>query len=110
MPALAILFATLLAGVVLAGKLSPLVPALYLVASLITFAVYALDKRAAAGGRWRTKESTLHLLAVAGGWPGALIAQRLLRHKTQKQPFRAIFLGSIAVNCGVLLGGVLLRS
>ena len=51
MPALAILFATLLAGVVLAGKLSPLVPALYLVASLITFAVYALDKRAAAGGR-----------------------------------------------------------
>ena len=104
MPVFATLFAVLLAGFVLSGQLSPLIPALYLLASLVTFTVYAIDKRAARGGSWRTRESTLHLLSVVGGWPGALAAQRLLRHKTQKQPFRAIFLGSIAVNCGMLAG------
>ena len=74
----ALLFATFVAASVWAGTLSPLVLALYLGASLVTFAAYALDKSAAQKGQWRTRESTLHLLGLIGGWPGALIAQRVL--------------------------------
>ncbi len=59
--------------------------------SAVTFAVYAVDKSAAQAGRWRVPENTLHLLGLLGGWPGAILAQQLLRHKTQKQRFRAVF-------------------
>ncbi|MDY7096250.1 MAG: DUF1294 domain-containing protein [Acidobacteriota bacterium] len=76
-----------------------LILALYLVASLITFIAYALDKRAARKGNWRTPENTLHLLALIGGWPGALTARKLLRHKTKKQPFRTIFWATVVLNC-----------
>jgi len=41
-----------------------------LLLSLLTFFVYGFDKHAAETGRWRTQESTLHLLALIGGWPG----------------------------------------
>jgi len=71
----------------------------YLVASSTTFGAYALDKVAAERGAWRTSEGTLHLLALAGGWPGAMIAQNSLRHKTRKQPFRTIFWTTVVLNC-----------
>lgn len=74
--------------------------ALYMAASLLTFIMYAFDKSAAQNGVWRTQESTLHLLSLAGGWPGALIAQQKLRHKTQKQTFRSIFWVTVLLNCG----------
>ena len=76
---------------------------LYLVVSTATFGAYALDKSAAKRGAWRTSESTLHLLALVGGWPGALIAQSRLRHKSRKQPFRAIFLATAAINCAAFI-------
>jgi uncharacterized membrane protein YsdA (DUF1294 family) len=75
------------------------VAGLYLVMSAVTFAVYAWDKSAARQQRWRTPEATLHLLALLGGWPGAIVAQRTLRHKTRKQPFRAIFWLTVVANC-----------
>ncbi|EGQ7696847.1 DUF1294 domain-containing protein [Vibrio vulnificus] len=49
-------------------------------------------------GRWRTPESTLHLLSLLGGWPGALLAQFLLRHKSKKQPFKFILWLTITLN------------
>ncbi|MFA0223543.1 DUF1294 domain-containing protein [Vibrio splendidus] len=70
----------------------------YLVIGVVTFFVYAKDKRAAINGNWRVPEKTLHIFSVAGGWLGALIAQDKLRHKTQKQPFRAIYWVTVAVN------------
>ena len=75
----------------------------YLAASVTTAVVYRIDKSAAQGGRWRTAESTLHLLALAGGWPGALIAQRLFRHKSRKPSFQVAFVVTVALNCAALL-------
>lgn len=70
----------------------------YALLSIITFAVYGQDKSAAERGRWRTPESTLHLLSLAGGWPGALVGQRVFRHKTRKQPFRTVFWLTVVAN------------
>ena len=75
---------------------------LYLGASTVTFFVYALDKSAAKNNRWRTPEKTLHLLGLIGGWPGALAAQKLLRHKTSKRTFQAVFWSTVLVNCAGL--------
>ena len=72
---------------------------LYLAASAFTFLVYAKDKRAARRDRWRTKESTLHTLALIGGWPGALIAQQVLRHKSRKDAFQFMFWTTVVLNC-----------
>jgi uncharacterized membrane protein YsdA (DUF1294 family) len=75
----------------------------YAIVSFIAFAVYAHDKTAARQAAHRTPESTLHLLALSGGWPGALLAQQLLRHKTRKTSFLAVFWLTVIVNCGMLL-------
>ncbi|UXH76382.1 DUF1294 domain-containing protein [Roseateles amylovorans] len=77
---------------------------LYMAMSLATFIVYGLDKRAARLGHWRVKESTLHGLALLCGWPGALLAQQLLRHKSAKPRFRRVFWLSVSLN---ILGFVL---
>jgi uncharacterized membrane protein YsdA (DUF1294 family)/cold shock CspA family protein len=71
---------------------------LYAGMSLSSALLYFSDKRSAAVGGWRTPESTLHLIALAGGWPGAIVAQRLLRHKTVKQSFRIVFWCTVAIN------------
>lgn len=103
--ALAIPFLGLVYGlVVLYWGFKPIVPVVYLVLSLIAFLAYAFDKSAAITGRWRTAESTLHLVALAGGWPGALVAQQTFRHKTTKPSFVATFWVTVGVN---LLGLVL---
>ena len=70
----------------------------YLGTSLICILIYSVDKSAAAQGRWRVSESALLLLGLAGGWPGAILAQRLLHHKTKKRSFQSAFAGSVVVN------------
>lgn len=76
--------------------------ALYAVASAACFIAYALDKSAARQGRRRTPERTLLLLGLAGGWPGGLAAQRLLRHKSSKSSFLARFWLTVALNLAAL--------
>jgi uncharacterized membrane protein YsdA (DUF1294 family) len=66
--------------------------------SLVAFALYAADKSAAQNGRRRTPESQLHLVALLGGWPGAAVAQSLLRHKTQKREFQSVFKATAILN------------
>jgi len=63
--------------------------------SLAAFAAFAADKAAAARGGRRVPERTLHALELLGGWPGALLAAALLRHKTRK-PSYLLVLGLIA--------------
>jgi uncharacterized membrane protein YsdA (DUF1294 family)/cold shock CspA family protein len=77
--------------------------AAYIVMSIVTYAVYAIDKNAAQNGKWRTSENTLHLLSLLGGWMGALCAQNQLRHKSQKQPFKSILWLTIFVNIGAFV-------
>ena len=73
----------------------------YVAASIITFSAYARDKSAARKDGWRTSENTLHTLALFGGWPGAMIAQQTLRHKSSKKSFRAMFWVTVLLNCGI---------
>ncbi|HEX7971298.1 MAG TPA: DUF1294 domain-containing protein [Thiobacillus sp.] len=75
----------------------------YWVLSGLTFLIYAWDKAAAVAGRRRTPEKLLHLFSVAGGWPGALVAQKLLRHKSDKREFQIMFWVTVMLNCGVLI-------
>ena len=88
---------------VFTSKTPPLILTVYIVASLLTFIMYAVDKSAAKKGAWRTQESTLHLLSLAGGWPGALVAQQKLRHKSKKQSFRTVFWVTVLLNCGAFI-------
>jgi len=91
-------FFLLYAAVASRWSASPWVAAVYAWASLLAFIAYAIDKSAARHGRWRTPESTLHVLGLACGWPGALLAQQLLRHKSSKAPFVAGFWATVVIN------------
>jgi uncharacterized membrane protein YsdA (DUF1294 family) len=80
-----------------------------LVMSLITFVTYWIDKRRAQRGidDRRIPESTLHVLSLMGGWPGAIVAQETFRHKTRKTSFRimmwvTIFLHGIGITWSLL--------
>lgn len=76
---------------------------LYLGMSILTFIIYAIDKSAAMAGNRRTPEINLHFMALLGGWPGALFAQQLLRHKSKKEFFRAVFWVTVILNICVLV-------
>jgi len=99
----AAVFLGLVAVLSAVGLVAPMVLGGYLVLSALTFAAYAMDKSAARQGAWRTKEGTLHLLALAGGWPGALLAQHRLRHKTRKGSFQVVFWVTVVANLGIFL-------
>jgi uncharacterized membrane protein YsdA (DUF1294 family) len=101
--AVVVVFFVFLVMAVLFGKARLMVPCFYAVMSLITFSVYATDKSAAESNGWRTKERTLHLLELACGWPGALLAQGWLRHKSRKVTYGTVFWLIVAVNLGALL-------
>ncbi|GAC19980.1 DUF1294 domain-containing protein [Paraglaciecola arctica] len=80
------------------GKLPAIVVGLYIVMSVITFTAYAIDKSAAQNDRWRTQESTLHMLSLIGGWPGAFFAQKKLRHKSSKKEFKRVYWVTVVLN------------
>lgn len=87
----------------LGNKLPFVVPGAYLALSVLLFGKYYQDKKAAQESRWRTPESQLHLLSALGGWPGALVAQQGLRHKTRKASFLVTFGATVGLNL-LLLG------
>ena len=101
--AITCIFCVALVLTVLAERLPVIVAGLYLLMSFAAFIAYAIDKTAAQNGTWRTQESTLHFLALAGGWPGALFAQNSLRHKSSKAEFKGMFWVTVVLNLGGLL-------
>jgi uncharacterized membrane protein YsdA (DUF1294 family) len=76
----------------------PIIAVVYGLMSLFTFLFYFIDKRAARLSRPRTSEATLHVLELLGGWPGALLAQRLIRHKNAKVGYQVVFWLIVAVH------------
>lgn len=91
-----------LAWLIVASQQSAFIAKVYAVIATATFIFYAIDKAAAQSNRWRIPESTLHAFALMGGWPGALLAQTLLRHKSVKRAFRLIFWMTVTINLLVL--------
>jgi len=91
-------FVVLYVVVAVVWRVPNMVAIAYLGLSAVCFVTYAADKYAAKSGGWRTKESTLLLIGLAGGWPGALLAQQFLRHKSVKASFRTAFWGTVVVN------------
>ena len=93
----------LLGILMLVAARQPVIPIAYVIMSLIAYVADAADKAAQQQGTWRTHESTVHLLAVLGGWPEAMVAQQRLRHKSRKRNFRTVFWLTVIVNCSGLL-------
>lgn len=100
---IATLFLAIICGLAAGGVLPLGVPAAYLAASVAAAFAYGTDKSAARSGASRTPESTLHVLALMGGWPGALVAQRVFRHKSRKPSFLIAFWATVTLNCGALV-------
>ena len=71
---------------------------IYVVASLVTFIAYGIDKRRAIQQRRRIPEHRLHLGELLGGWPGGLIAQRVFHHKRRKSAYMFTFVGIILIH------------
>ncbi|HCS43968.1 MAG TPA: DUF1294 domain-containing protein [Pseudomonas sp.] len=97
-PRLKLLVFTILCALPLSGSLSmwlggiSLIPlAAYGIVSVLAFLLYWSDKRKARLDSWRTPENVLHAVELAGGWPGALLAQQVFRHKTRKLSFQLLF-------------------
>lgn len=99
--AVALFFSFLVGGFVL-DDLPVTLPIAYGLFSGVAFLMYGIDKSAAQHGGRRTSESALHTVALVGGWPGALVARRVFRHKTIKQPFRTVFWLTVVANCAAL--------
>lgn len=99
---LSVLFLLFIVGSAYLGKLPIMLVIYYFVVSFIAYFVYDLDKSAAEEGEWRFSENMLHSMSILGGWPGALFAQVMLRHKSKKQSFRTVFWATVILNCLLL--------
>jgi len=97
--AMGIAFLLVAVGLMVAGLVPAVLPLGYLFMSSMSYLVYSHDKSVAGKVRWdRIPENTLHLLDLLGGWPGGLVAQQALRHKTVKASFQLGFWVSVVFN------------
>lgn len=96
-------FFALLAAAVVIEKLPMWLLFSYLAVSVVMCLAYAVDKSAAQKNAQRISENTLHVLSLLGGWPGAMVAQQWLRHKTQKRAFRRVFWMTVLINLAALV-------
>ncbi len=113
---ISVVFFALLAYLVVIDEIAIYVLWFYAVISLLTLLVYAWDKSAARKNRWRVRERTLHFMSMIGGWPGALIGQQQLRHKSRKWSFLWVFYLTVVINIAIVVWflhsetGALIRS
>ena len=71
---------------------------LFAAINIAAFVAFGIDKQRAERERRRLSEAHLLLLALFGGALGAVLGQQVFRHKTLKQPFRALLIGAVVVN------------
>lgn len=69
--------------------------------NVATFIMYAIDKTVAGTDMLRVPERLLHWMALVGGSPAALLGQNLVRHKTQKKEFLAVYWLIVALQVSV---------
>ena len=74
-----------------------------LIMSVITFFLYASDKKKAQLGAWRIRERTLLLFSFLGGSIGAMCGMFLLRHKTKHLSFRILVPLSLLIHIAILV-------
>jgi uncharacterized membrane protein YsdA (DUF1294 family)/cold shock CspA family protein len=91
-------FMMIVLALVLFNRLPLFVLYLYSILSIVSIAFYQIDKFAAQQGHWRTTEKFLQLLSLIGGWPGAIVMQQLLKHKSKKLSFRLKHFVMVAIN------------
>lgn len=96
------LFLGLVALAVRQSYLPALALKVYLLASAAAVLIYGVDKAAARYGGGRFPQVMLHALSLAGGWPGALVAQSMFRHKSSKRSFMAVFWVTVVMNITAL--------
>lgn len=72
----------------------------------IVFLVYAYDKSSSAKRQWRIPESTLILLALAGGGLGAFLGMYVIRHKTRHLKFKLVVPLALVVQLAVLFRAI----
>jgi uncharacterized membrane protein YsdA (DUF1294 family) len=87
----------------MSSTFSPAVGA-FLFVNLWTMLRFWQDKQRAQAGERRIPERDLLGLAVIGGSPGALLARKLFRHKTRKEPFSTHLQLIIALQAGLAIG------
>jgi uncharacterized membrane protein YsdA (DUF1294 family) len=94
----------------IAAMVSPLWLGLagFALVNLVTFLLFAIDKRRATAGRSRHRiaERTLLAWAALGGSPAAWQAIRALRHKSSKDSFKLRLLLITGVQIGAMIGGL----
>ena len=98
-------WAAMLTAVALSYKTIP--PSLgiclaFIVNSLLTFLFYREDKYRAQCKYWRIPEKNLHWGEFLCGWPGALFAQQIFRHKRKKTGFMLVFFLCMTANIVML--------
>jgi uncharacterized membrane protein YsdA (DUF1294 family) len=70
----------------------------------VALLLYGYDKRQAIIGGSRIPEAVLHIVALLGGSPGALLGQELFRHKTHKRGFRLVLAATFLLQAGLIYG------
>jgi len=75
----------------------------YIIAiNITTFLLYGYDKMISSTDKLRVPEYNLHALALLGGSPAGLSAQKFFRHKTIKGSFQLVYWFIVFIQMGLL--------
>ncbi|MGH1353001.1 MAG: DUF1294 domain-containing protein [Methyloligellaceae bacterium] len=97
------------AGDTIAAPLILAIISYYVWINIFTFFLYGWDKGAAMTNMWRVSERQLHMYMFFGGALGAILGQKIFRHKTQKLSFRIVFWSLLVIQLLIPVGLLIAR-